>query len=173
MNLVQMMRGARRGVLAQKTATRGGHFHRPDPKPYKLYTYSRRTHLEDINSVLYSDFAPEFHMHLHSIQIQHSRQGIALLMAYFALIILPCWLVTRWLHKLAGSSLFPALRPGPDHEHMAPRLLVHLQGHNHEHQPDRFGRKPATFYRNFCRQENRKPDFVMNLLDHGFKFWRG
>jgi hypothetical protein len=45
----------------------GGHFHRPDPKPYPLYKYTRRYHLEDINSVLYSDFAPEFHMHLHSI----------------------------------------------------------------------------------------------------------
>jgi hypothetical protein len=52
---------------AAVSASRGGHFHRPDPKPYSLYKYTRRTHLEDINTVLYSDFAPEFHMHLHSI----------------------------------------------------------------------------------------------------------
>jgi ribosomal protein L20A (L18A) len=47
-------------------ATRGS-FHRPDPKPYGLYKYTRRTHMEDVNTILYSDFAPEFHMHLHSI----------------------------------------------------------------------------------------------------------
>jgi hypothetical protein len=167
------MRGARRGVLANNTlkaTSRSGHFHRPDPQPYPLYKYTRRTHLEDVNSILYSDFAPEFHMHLHSIQIANSRQGIALLLAFFAVVIFPCWLVTRWLHKLAGSSLFPALRPGPDHAHMAPRLLQHLSANNHENKVDVFGRKPATFYRNFCRQEARKPDFVRNLADHGFKF---
>lgn len=168
-----MMRGARRGVLAQNTlkaSSRSGHFHRPDPQPYPLYTYSRRLHLDDVNSVLYSDFAPEFHMHLHSIQIESARQGMTLLLAYFCLIIFPCWMVTRWLHKLAGSMLFPALRPGPDQAHMGPRLLKHLIANNHEHKPDVFGRKPATFYKNFVRQEDRKPDFVKALKDHGFYF---
>jgi hypothetical protein len=47
-------------------ATRGG-FHGPDPKPYKEYKYTRRYHLEDINTVWYHDYAPEYHMHLHSI----------------------------------------------------------------------------------------------------------
>ena len=112
-------------------------------------------------------------MHLHSIQIQHSRQGIALLAAFFTLIILPCWLVTRWLHKLAGNMLYPALRPGSDHAHMAPRLFNHLKNNNAEHKPDVFGRKPATFYKNFVRQEGQgalKPDFVVALQDHGFSF---
>ena len=50
----------------QILATRGG-FHKPDPKPYPLYKDTRRHHLEDINTVLYSDIGPEFHMHLHSL----------------------------------------------------------------------------------------------------------
>ncbi len=47
--------------------SRSGHFHKPDPLPYQWYNYTRRTHLEDINTILYSDIAPEFHMHLHSL----------------------------------------------------------------------------------------------------------
>jgi hypothetical protein len=120
------MRGARKGLLANSAATasaRSGHFHRPDPKPYGLYKYSRRTYLEDINSVLYSDFAPEFHMHLHSIWVQHSKQGVFLLATYFCLILLPLWLTARWLQKKAGSMMTPCIRPGQQHEHMAPRLV--------------------------------------------------
>lgn len=44
----------------------GGHFHRPDPKVPKPYSFTRRYKLEDINTVLYHDFSPEYHMHLHS-----------------------------------------------------------------------------------------------------------
>lgn len=47
----------------------GGHFHRPDPKVPKLYEHTRLIHLEDINTILYHDFSPEYHMHLHSIHI--------------------------------------------------------------------------------------------------------
>lgn len=47
----------------------GGHFHRPDPKIPKPYEHTRLIHLEDINTILYHDFSPEYHMHLHSIQI--------------------------------------------------------------------------------------------------------
>ena len=50
-------------------ASRGGHFHKPDPLPYPWYKDTRRVHLEDVNTVLYSDIGPEFHLHLHSIQI--------------------------------------------------------------------------------------------------------
>jgi len=64
---------------------------------------------------------------------------------------MPCWLVTRWLHKLAGTMLYPSLRPGSDHAHMGPRLYAHLAANNAENAPDRFGRKPATFYKNYCR----------------------
>ena len=69
MNLAKLLRASHSFApqSAVMATMRGGHFHRPDPKPYKLYKYTRRYHLEDINSVLYSDFAPEFHMHLHSI----------------------------------------------------------------------------------------------------------
>ncbi len=45
----------------------GGHFHRPDPKLGKPYEHTRVVALEDINTVLYHDFSPEYHMHLHSI----------------------------------------------------------------------------------------------------------
>ena len=44
----------------------GGHFHRPDPKLPKQYEHTRLIHLEDINTILYHDFNPEYHMHLHS-----------------------------------------------------------------------------------------------------------
>ena len=168
-----MLLRPRASVFSQTLAVRGGggHWHRPDPKPYGLYKYTRRYKLEDINSVLYSDVAPEFHMHLHSIWVQHSKQGIALITIYFCLIIMPMWLCARWLHKKAGSMMFPAVRPGTDHAHMAPALLNHLKEHNFEEMPDRFGRKPASFYMNWCRQDMRpemKPDTVVALSKHGF-----
>jgi len=74
--MAQLMRGSQgaspvfarmQGVAAVRGG--GGSWHRPDPKPYGLYKYTRRYHLEDINSILYSDVAPEFHMHLHSMWV--------------------------------------------------------------------------------------------------------
>ena len=44
----------------------GGHFHRPDPKLGALYEQTRIVQLEDINTTLYHDFSPEYHMHMHS-----------------------------------------------------------------------------------------------------------
>ena len=149
-------------------ATRGG-FHGPDPKPYAEYKYTRRYHLEDINTVLYHDYAPEYHMHLHSIQIKNSKEGMALIAIYFCLIIMPVWLTTRQLHKLAGSMIYPSVRPGPDHAHMGPRLINHLKENNFENSKDFFGRQNAIFYRNFCRQEmgtDMKPDVVKALCGH-------
>ena len=113
-------------VSAIQTATRGGHWHRPDAKPYAKYNYTRRYHLEDINTVLYSDYAPEYHLHLHSVNIRSSKEGVLLIFAYFSLIIMPVWMIARWLHKLAGSMLVPCVRPGPDHAHMAPSVIGHL-----------------------------------------------
>ena len=63
-----------RSVMRQRNArfmpmaVRGA-FHKPDPLPYAEYKNTRKLHLEDVNTVLYSDIGPEFHMHLHSIQI--------------------------------------------------------------------------------------------------------
>jgi hypothetical protein len=125
---------------ALKAAVRGG---APDPKPYKLYKYTRRYHLEDINTVLYSDFAPEYHMHLHSIHIRQSKEGIFLVLSYFFCIILPAWLVCRYFMQISGSMMYPCLRPGPDHAHMAPRLLAHLKKNDHEKSADFFGRNNA------------------------------
>lgn len=150
-NMAMLMR---RSTPIQKqafiAATRGG-FHGPDPKPYPEYKFTRRYHLEDINTVLYHDYAPEYHMHLHSIQIKNSKEGCFLIGMYFMLIIMPCWLTVRWLHKLAGSMLYPSVRPGPDHAHMAPRLINHLKENNFENSKDLFGRQNASFYKNFCR----------------------
>jgi hypothetical protein len=56
---------------------------------------------------------------------------------------------------------------------MAPRLFNHLKENNFEHKPDLLGRKPATFYRNWVRQEgqgNLKPDFLIAMQKHGFTF---
>lgn len=70
----------------------GGHFHKPDPKLPKPYEHTRVIHLEDVNTILYHDFSPEYHMHLHSPFIQNSKQGVALIFLYFCLIIAPCWI---------------------------------------------------------------------------------
>jgi len=93
-------------------------------------------------------------MHLHSIQIQNSKQGVALIFIYFMLIIVPIWGLTMILHKWAGSLMFPALRPGPDHYHMAPQLIDHLKKNNFENKKDFLGRRTGLFYKNFCRQMN-------------------
>jgi len=47
--------------------------------------------------------------------------------------------------------MYPALRPGSDHAHMAPRLFNHLKENNFDQKPDLLGRKPASFYRNWVR----------------------
>ena len=52
--------------MSRLGAIRGG-FHKPDPLPYPVVHDTRRVHLEDVNTILYSDIAPEFHLHLHSI----------------------------------------------------------------------------------------------------------
>ncbi len=51
---------------AMLNAVRGGHFHRPDPKLGSPYEQTRLVQLEDINTTLYHDFSPEYHMHMHS-----------------------------------------------------------------------------------------------------------
>ena len=84
-------------VVASAVRGGGGHFHRPDPGLPKPYVHTRRIHLEDINTILYHDFSPEFHMHLHSLQIQDSKQGLALLFIYFMLIIVPAWGLTMFM----------------------------------------------------------------------------
>ena len=73
----------------------GGHWPRPDPRPYGMVPHTRRIHLEDINTSWYGDFGPEFYLHLHSIQIQHSKQGLFLITVYFFAVILPVWLCAR------------------------------------------------------------------------------
>ena len=81
----------------------GGHFERPDPKLPTEYKHTRRIHLEDINTILYHDFAPEFHMHLHSPFIQNGKQGVALVFIYFCLVLAPAWAFAQMLNKWAGS----------------------------------------------------------------------
>ena len=110
----------------------GGHFHRPDPKVPKLYEHTRLIHLEDINTILYHDFSPEYHMHLHSPFIQNSKQGLALIFLFFGLILVPCWGFANKMQRLAGANLYPSLRPGKDHAHMGPRLIEHLRQNNYE-----------------------------------------
>ena len=153
-------------------ATRGG-FHKPDPLPYKWYEHTRRVHLEDVNTLFYSDIGPEFHMHLHSIQIQSGKQGWWLIFLYTMGIFMPCWLVARKCHKDMGAMMYPTIMPGPDHAHMAPRLLTHLKEHNYENGTDFLGRKNAMFYRNHIRQEmgiEMKPKRIRDLNAHGFSF---
>ena len=94
-------------------------------------------------------------------------------MAYFSLIIFPCWLVARKAHVDAGAMLYPAVRPGPDHHHMAPRLFNHLMENNYESAPDVLGRRTAIFYKNTLRASNTpelRPEIVRRLNSHGFSF---
>lgn len=165
----QLLMRARSGLASgapMMKATRGA-FARPDPKPYGLYKYTRRYHLEDINTVLYSDFAPEFYLHLHSIWVAHSRQGLALCFAYIGLIVFPVWALLTYLQTLAGGGMYPSLRAG-EHDHMMPKLLNHLHNNNCEQSADFLGRKPATFYRNYCRQERQACWAFERMRDHGF-----
>lgn len=123
--------------------------------------------------MLYHDFSPEYHMHMHSPFIQNAKQGHALLFCYFLFILAPCWAMGAYLHKKMGSQLFPALRPGPDHEHMGGRLINHLKDNNYESKQDALGRRTGAFYKNFCRQSmeyEMKPSVVKGLETHGFKF---
>ena len=71
--LAKTMRSRSLAPMTLAAATRGGHFHKPDPKLWTLYEHTRVVHLEDINTVLYHDFNPEYHMHLHSPFIQNSK----------------------------------------------------------------------------------------------------
>ena len=140
---------------SQYQATRGGggSWHRPDPKPYPLYKYTRRYHLEDINTILYSDFAPEFHMHLHSMWIASSKQGVALLLGYFLVVMFPMWCFARSIQKKVGPNIFPSVRAGEQHAHMAPAIMHHLRFNNCEKAEDKFGRLNAQFYQNWVRQD--------------------
>ena len=151
--------------------TRGGGFHKPDPLPYPEYKNTRRHHLEDMNTAFYSDIAPEFHLHLHSIQIKTGKQGWMLLWTFFFGIICPCWAVAYISHKKGGSNLFPAVRPGPDHAHMAPKVIQYLKDNDFENKPDKFGRRSAAFYENSFKQDmanEMKPALVKKFNWLGF-----
>ena len=69
--------------------------------------------------------------------------------------------------------LFPSVRPGPDHAHMAPAICAHLKNNNYEDKPDFLGRKNAVFYKNNFKQDLRnenKPSLVKQFNKHGFSF---
>jgi len=160
-------------ALAMTSRGGGGGFHKPDPKLPKLYQHTRLVHLEDMNTVLYHDFAPEYHMHLHSPFIQNSKQGLALQFFYFVLILVPAWWFASRLHRMAGAHLYPSVRPGKDHAHMAPALFDHLKANNYENKQDALGRRTGAFYKNFQRQMNDmefKTSTVKAMESHGFKF---
>uniref|UniRef100_A0A7S3IWT8 Uncharacterized protein n=1 Tax=Strombidium inclinatum TaxID=197538 RepID=A0A7S3IWT8_9SPIT len=154
------------------TATRGA-FHKPDPVPYPEYKHTRRLHMEEVNTILYSDTAPEFYMHLHSLQIKSAKSGWFLITAYFWLIIFPVWCIARKAMKDAGVLMVPAVRPGPDHAQMAPKLIHHLQANDFAKQPDILGRRGGNYYTNWYGSDysyEMKPMAVKALNTHGFKF---
>ena len=70
--------------------------------------------------------------------------------------------------------MFPAVRPGPDHAHMAPAILGYLKENDFEKKPDRFGRRNAEFYKNHIKQEmtpEYQPKLVKKFNQLGFTFW--
>ena len=97
--MVSMLR--RQTHMTSMTAMRGGGggWHRPDPVPYKRYNYTRRYHLEDINTTLYSDVAPEFYLHLHSIHMKGSKETWFFMWCYFFCILCPMWALGIYCHK--------------------------------------------------------------------------
>ena len=131
----------------------GGHWHKPDPKPYTPYKHTRRIRLEDVNTDLYNSNAPEYYLHMHSPHIQSSKQGVLLWFSYFFLIIFPAWLFTRYLSQMSTANCFQSVRGVPEHAHMFPKLYHHLKENNFETMPDRWGRHPASFYQNWVRQD--------------------
>jgi hypothetical protein len=151
----------------------GGHFHKPDPKLTPFYEHTRTIHLEDINTTIYHDFSPEYHMHLHSPWVKNAKQGVALISIYFLLVLVPCWFVGMQIMRWMGAMLYPSVRPGKDHAHMAPALINHLKVNNYENKQDALGRRTGFFYKNTCRQVMEyeyKPTAVQLLESHGFKF---
>ena len=70
--------------------------------------------------------------------------------------------------------LFPCVRPGPDHAHMAPKLINYLKENNYDKKKDQFlGRRTGEFYSNFFRADfsmELKPKVVRRLGNHGFNF---
>lgn len=82
-------------------------------------------------------------MHLHSPHIQNTKQGLALVFLYFALMIVPAWAFMIYLNWNTYAVLKPSLRPGKDHAHMAPRLINHLKTNNFEDKQDALGRRTA------------------------------
>ena len=131
----------------------GGHFHKPDPKPYKPYKHTRRIHLEDVNLDLYNSVGPEYYLHMHSPQLQSSKQAMLLWFSYLFIVLMPCWLFTRYMSQKLGANCFPSVRNTQEHAHMMPKLMDHLKNNDYEKMEDRFGRMPATFYKNWVRQE--------------------
>ena len=174
--MAQLMRGSQSSspIFARAQASTafamrggGGSWHRPDPKPYPLYKYTRRYHLQDINTILYSDIAPEFHMHLHSMWVQSSKQGLALWLGYFFVVIFPMWCFARYLMKESGSMIYPSVRSCEQHAHMLPAIYHHLKTHDAEKAQDKFGRLNGTFYKNWVRQENgRYSSFTDQMEKH-------
>ena len=125
-------------------ATRGGGGGGPDLKPYPMYKYTRRYHLEDINTTIYSDIGPEFYLHLHSIHIKGSKEGWLLIWSYFFMAILPLWCLFAYIQKnFVGTMYQGSVRMCPDHAHRMPKLLHHLKTHHQENYPDLFGRQNA------------------------------
>ena len=71
---------------------------------------------------------------------------------YFMLIIFPMWCFGYYFNKISGATINPAVRPGKDHAHMAPRLLDHLKNNDFENKVDFLGRRTGLFYKNYMRQ---------------------
>ena len=159
--MAQLMRGSNAAspifARASQVATRGGggSWHRPDLKPYPEYKNTRRIHLEDVNTILYSDIAPEFHMHLHSMWVQSSKQAVALWFGYIFVIIMPVLWYLRAVMAVPGPNMFISVRAGEQHTHMYPKIYHHLKTNNCEAAQDKVcGRMNASFYKNWARQEN-------------------
>ena len=140
-----MMVGNSRGQ-ALLMAARGGS--KPDAPVPPPYVNRRYLDIKKEGLTLYHGSYPEFYMHLHSMQIESGKKGIAYVILTCLLCFTPYVFVVVWTQYMMGGHLKPTITES-NNAHQLPGLMKHLKANNFEDRKDFLGRRTATFYKNF------------------------